>query len=524
MKKTLLILAALLLAVTVNGQFRINLGKDSPMGKLQYAEMAISNLYVDSVDENKLVEDAIRGMLKELDPHSSYSTAEEVKKLNEPLVGNFDGIGVQFNMVDDTLLVIQPTTKGPSEKVGILAGDRIVNVNDTAIAGVKMSRDVIMKKLRGPRGTKVKLGVVRRGVPEMLYFTVTRDKIPVKSIDAVYMIRPGIGLIRIENFGATTYDEFMAAVKTLKEQGMKDLILDLQENGGGYLESAVRIANEFLWKDDLIVYTEGLKQHRRDYVADGHGTLTTGKVVVMVNEFSASAAEIVTGAIQDQDRGLVVGRRTFGKGLVQRPIDLPDQSMIRLTVAHYYTPSGRCIQKPYKKGELKEYEQDFENRLKHGELTNRDSIHFDDSLRYETLRKNRTVYGGGGIMPDEFVPLDTLQYTKFHRQLAAKNIIVNSNLHYIDDNRKQLKSDYPDFATFQRSFNVPQSLIDTIIAEGEKANVKPKDDEELQRTLPYLSAQLKALVARDLWDMSEYFTIMNEHNHTVQRALEVIQQ
>ena len=305
---------------------------------------------------------------------------------------------------------------------------------------------------------------------------------------------------------------------------MESLILDLQENGGGYLEAAVRIANEFLEDNDLIVYTEGNKQKRRDYLADGSGSLKKGRVVVLVNEFSASAAEIVTGAIQDQDRGIVVGRRSFGKGLVQRPIDLPDESMIRLTVAHYYTPSGRCIQKPYKKGELKEYEQDFENRLKHGELTNRDSIHFSDSLRYETLRKHRTVYGGGGIMPDEFVPLDTLQYTRFHRQLAAKNIIINNNLRYIDNNRKQLRNKYKSFELFNREFEVPQTLIDTILVDAEKEKVKPKDDDELQRTLPYLRLQLKALVARDLWDMSEYFQIMNERNDIVQRALEVIQQ
>ena len=507
---------------TINAQFRINLGKNSPMSKLQYAEMAINNLYVDSVNEEKLIEDAIRGMLKELDPHSSYSTPQEVKALNEPLQGNFDGIGVQFNMIDDTLLVIQPTSKGPSEKVGILAGDRIITVNDTSIAGVNMPRNEIMKRLRGPRGTQVKLGIKRRSVAETLYFTVTRDKIPVKSVDAAYMIRPGVGYIRIENFGATTYDEFMTLLESLKEQGMRDLILDLQENGGGYLEAAVRIANEFLADDDLIVYTEGSKQRRRDYYADGSGSLREGKVVVLVNEFSASAAEIVTGAIQDQDRGIVVGRRSFGKGLVQRPIDLPDGSMIRLTVAHYYTPSGRCIQKPYKKGELKEYEQDFENRLKHGELTNRDSIHFSDSLRYETLRKHRTVYGGGGIMPDEFVPLDTLQYTRFHRQLAAKNIIINNNLRYIDNHRKQLKGSYKNFEQYNKAFEVPQSLIDSILADAEKQKVKPKDDDELQRTLPYLRLQLKGLIARDLWDMNEYFRIMNEQNHIVQRGLEVI--
>ena len=511
-----------LFSVESNAQFRINLGGGSPLRKLQIAEMAINNLYVDTVNEEKLVEDAIRGMLKELDPHSTYANAKEVKAMNEPLQGNFDGIGVQFNMVEDTLLVIQPTTNGPSEKVGIVAGDRIVTVNDSSIAGVKMPKEEIMKRLRGPRGTKVRLGVVRRGVKEMLRFTVQRDKIPVKSIDAVYMIRPEVGYIRIGNFGATTHAEFMEGIEKLQQLGMRDLILDLEDNGGGYLQSAVQIANEFLQKNDLIVYTEGLRTRRQEYKADGHGKLLSGKVIVLVNELTASAAEIVSGAIQDQDRGIIVGRRSFGKGLVQRPVDLPDGSMIRLTIAHYYTPAGRCIQKPYKKGDLKEYEMDFENRLKHGELTNRDSIHFADSLKCLTLRKQRTVYGGGGIMPDEFVPLDTLQYTKFHRQLAAKSIIINANLKYIDNNRKQLKKQYPTFESFRDSFQVPQSVIDGIMAEAEKQKVKAKDDAELQRTLPYLRLQLKALIARDLWDMNEYFQLMNTKNHIVQRALQLI--
>ena len=511
-----------LFSVESNAQFRINLGGGSPLRKLQIAEMAINNLYVDTVNEEKLVEDAIRGMLKELDPHSTYANAKEVKAMNEPLQGNFDGIGVQFNMVEDTLLVIQPTTNGPSEKVGIVAGDRIVTVNDSSIAGVKMPKEEIMKRLRGPRGTKVRLGVVRRGVKEMLHFTVQRDKIPVKSIDAVYMIRPEVGYIRIGNFGATTHAEFMEGIEKLQQLGMRDLILDLEDNGGGYLQSAVQIANEFLQKNDLIVYTEGLRTRRQEYRADGHGKLLSGKVIVLVNELTASAAEIVSGAIQDQDRGIIVGRRSFGKGLVQRPVDLPDGSMIRLTIAHYYTPAGRCIQKPYKKGDLKEYEMDFENRLKHGELTNRDSIHFADSLKCLTLRKQRTVYGGGGVMPDEFVPLDTLQYTKFHRQLAAKSIIINANLKYIDNNRKQLKKQYPTFESFRDSFQVPQSVIDGIMAEAEKQKVKAKDDAELQRTLPYLRLQLKALIARDLWDMNEYFQLMNTKNHIVQRALQLI--
>ena len=503
-------------------QFRINQKDDSPLRKLQYAEIAISNLYVDSVDENKLAEDAIRGMLSKLDPHSSYATPKEVKELNEPLNGNFEGIGVQFNMIEDTLLVIQPVTNGPSEKVGIIAGDRIVSVNDTVIAGVKMSKEEIMKRLRGPKGTKVHLGVVRQGIKDRLLFTVVRDKIPVKSVDATYMIRPGIGYIRIGSFGATTYSEFMESLASLKKQGMTNLILDLQENGGGYLKAAVDIANEFLQRGDLIVYTEGRKAPRTEYKADGDGSFLQGKVVVLVDSYTASAAEIVTGAIQDQDRGIVVGRRTFGKGLVQRPIDLPDGSMIRLTIAHYYTPSGRCIQKPYTKGDNKDYAMDVVNRLKSGELTNADSVHFADSLKYETLRQHRTVYGGGGIMPDEYIPLDTTVYTRFHRELAAKSIVIQQNLRFVDNHRKELMERWPSFDEFKQNYQIPKSLLDTIIAEGEKQNIKPKDEAELQKTLPYLSLQMKALIARDLWDMSEYFSVFNESREMVKKALEVI--
>nr|WP_315553449.1 S41 family peptidase [Segatella oris] len=501
---------------------RINLGSDSPMRKLQIAEMAITNLYVDSVDEKKLVEDGIRGMIEKLDPHSSYSTAKETKQMNEPLQGSFEGIGVQFNMVQDTLLVIQPIVNGPSERVGILAGDRIVSVNDTAIAGVKMSKEDIMKWLRGVKGSKVKLGIVRRGIAGTLKFTVIRDKIPVKTLDAAYMIRPQVGYIRIGNFGLTTYNEFMDAVEGLKVLGMKDLILDLQENGGGYLMAAVQIANEFLHHDDLIVYTQGRRVPRQDYRADGKGKLVDGKVLVLINEYSASAAEIVTGAIQDQDRGEVVGRRSFGKGLVQRPIDFADGSMIRLTIAHYYTPSGRCIQKPYKKGEALDYAMDIEKRFKHGELYSADSIHFADSLKYKTLRKQRIVYGGGGIMPDYFVPLDTTLYTQFHRQLAARSYIINANLKYIDNNRKQLKKQFATFGDFNVRYEVPQSFVDDVLQMAAKDKIKPKDDKELQATLPQLRRQLKALVARDLWDMSEYFQVINETNPIVEKAVELM--
>ena len=524
MRQTILAAMLLLLPAAASAQFRINNRENSPLRKLQFAEVAINNLYVDSVDEQKLVEDAIRGMLDKLDPHSAYLTPKEVKDANEPLNGNFEGIGVQFNMMDDTLMVIQPVTKGPSEKVGIIAGDRIVSVNDTAIAGVNMSKEEIMKRLRGPKGTTVRLGVVRSGIKDRLLFTVVRDKIPVHSIDAAYMIRPGIGYIRIGNFGAQTYQEFVESLAKLNEQGARDLILDLQENGGGYLKAAVDIADEFLQQGDLIVYTEGRTTQRSEYRAHANGMFTDGKVVVLVDSYTASAAEIVTGAIQDQDRGFVVGRRTFGKGLVQRPLDLPDGSMIRLTVAHYYTPSGRCIQKPYTKGGGKDYAMDMVKRLKSGELTNADSIHFADSLKFETLREHRTVYGGGGIMPDYYVPLDTTVYTRFHRELAAKSIVIQQNLRYVDNHRKELKKRWTSFDDYKQNYEVPQSLIDDLLAEGKKQKIEPRSEAELEKTLPYLRLQLKALIARDLWDMSEYFSVFNERSEIVKKALEVIQQ
>ena len=494
---------------------------NSPLRKLQLAEMAITNFYVDSVNEQKLSEDAIRGMLKGLDPHSTYTDAKETKAMNEPLQGDFEGIGVQFNMIEDTLVVIQPIVNGPSQKVGILSGDRIVSVNDSTIAGTKISRVDIMKRLRGKKGTKVKLGIVRRGVNGILTFVVTRDKIPVHTLNAAYMIRPGVGYICLESFGMKTHKEFMDAVKELEKQGMKSLILDLQDNGGGYLQAAVQIANEFLKDNEMIVYTEGRNVRRQNYKAIGNGRLQKMRVYVLVNEFTASAAEIVTGAIQDNDRGTVVGRRTFGKGLVQRPFDFPDGSMMRLTIAHYYTPSGRCIQKPYKKGDLKDYEMDLEKRLKHGELTNPDSIHFDTSQKFYTLRNHRVVYGGGGIMPDYFVPLDTTKYTKYHRLLAAKNIIMNAYLKYVDANRTTLKGLYKSFDTFNKNYVVPQSLLDTIIAEGKKEKVEPKDKAELTATMPYIKVQLKALVARDLWDMNEYYRVWNEQSDIVNKTIKL---
>lgn len=487
--------------------------------KLQMAQLAVTQLYVDSVNQKKLVEDAIKGMLDKLDPHSSYSNPEETKKMNEPLEGNFEGIGVQFNILTDTLVVVQTIKKGPSEKVGILNGDRIVSVDGRAIAGVKMPQDSIVKLLRGPKGTKVRLGVVRRGAAGVLYFVVTRDKIPMNTVEATYMIAPEVGYIRFDRFGATTGDEVEKALQTLKKQGMKDLILDLQSNGGGYLGAAVDVASQFLRPGSLVVYTQGRNQPKQVLKAEGGGLFRQGRVVVLVDEFSASAAEIVTGALQDHDRALVVGRRTFGKGLVQRPIDLPDGSMIRLTTSHYYTPSGRCIQKPYEKGKKEEYAQDLEQRYTHGELLHKDSIRLDSSQVYHTLIDKRIVYGGGGVMSDVFVPIDTAQITKFHIALRRNNLINEATLRYIDNHRKALRQQYKTFDLFERDFIVPKSLIDEIVAAAKAKKIMPKDDKELAETIEDLRFSLKSIFINGLFESSDFYQFVNQKNNIVQEAL-----
>ena len=501
-------------------QAQENKKNDSPIRKLTLAQFAIANLYVDETNPDKLVESAIIGMLEELDPHSTYSNAEEVKKMNEPLQGNFDGIGIQFNMAEDTLFVIQPVSGGPSEKVGILAGDRITHVNDTLIAGVKMSTEDIMRRLKGTKGTKVDVKVVRRGVDETLAFTIVRDKIPVYSLDASYMATSKVGYIKINRFGATTHQEFMDALASLKGQGMQDLILDLQGNGGGYLNAAIDIANEFLGAGELIVYTEGRRNPRREFFAKGDGKHQSGRLVVLVDEYSASASEIVAGAVQDWDRGLVVGRRTFGKGLVQRPIDLPDGSMIRLTVARYYTPAGRCIQKPYES--IEQYNADLIERYNRGEMMSADSIHFPDSLKCMTLKKGRTVYGGGGIMPDNFVPVDTTRFTKYHSQLSNRGVLLKVHFQLIDAYRDKWTKEYDDYAKFSQNFEPDETMMQQLIAEGEKAGVK-YDEEQYRKSESLIKLQLKALIARDLWDMNEYYHTINVVNESVNKALELLE-
>ena len=491
----------------------------SPARKLQLAEYAIANLYVDSVSEEKLVESAIIKMLSDLDPHSTYSNPEEVKRMNEPLKGNFDGIGVQFNMSTDTLFVIQPVAGGPSEKVGILAGDRIMEVEDTLISGVKMSTEEVMRRLRGPKGSKVRLKVLRHGVSELLPFTIKRDKIPVYSLDAAYMVDSSVGYIRINRFAATTAEEFQKALSSLQKQGMKDLILDLQGNGGGYLNAAIEIANHFLARRQLIVYTEGRRNPHKEFAAKGNGDFLDGRLIVLVDEYSASASEIVTGAIQDWDRGIVVGRRTFGKGLVQRPVDLPDGSMIRLTVARYYTPSGRCIQKPYES--IEQYNRDLIDRYNHGEMLRADSIHFPDSLKHKTLKLGRTVYGGGGIMPDYFVPIDTTYFTDYYLKLRDKGAIVQLNLRMIDRHRAAWKSKYKTFKSYQKNFHVTDTMMNELIQLGTQLGIT-HDKVQFQTAKPLIKAQIKALIARDLWEMNEYYQVINSLSDSMQKALQLL--
>lgn len=514
-------LLTVLLLISVLLQVNAQQSIDSQLQKLLIAESAIENLYVEGVDNAELVEAAIRGMLEELDPHSTYLTAEEVEKSNESLQGNFDGIGIQFNMIEDTLFVVQPLPNGPSEKVGILAGDRIITVNDTTIAGVEMSQENIMKRLRGPKGTEVKLGIKRQGLEELVHFNVIRDKIPVHTVDAAFMAAEGVGYIKVSSFGLTTLQEFREKMKELQSAGAKSLILDLQGNGGGYLHAAVELANEFLERDQLIVYTEGRRSPRSGYKAVGNGMFKKGNLVVLIDEFSASASEIVSGAIQDWDRGTVVGRRSFGKGLVQRPIEFHDGSMIRLTIAQYFTPVGRCIQKPY--GEDIDYGADIVKRLESGELTNADSIHLPDSLKYQTKIKGRTVYGGGGIMPDVFVPLDTTRTNKYYSEVTAKGCVLQTSLSYVEKHRKQLERKYKTFDSYNQKFVIDEEILDLLKEKADAANVE-FDEEQWNKVVPIFKIQLKSLIARNLWSMNEYYKSMVELDDILQRALELLQE
>ncbi|MFM9055812.1 MAG: S41 family peptidase [Bacteroidota bacterium] len=478
----------------------------------------VSYAYVDSVDEKKITEDAIRALLKELDPHSVYIPSEELKEVNEPLVGKFEGVGIQFNILEDTIMVTQTIPGGPSEKLGIRSGDRIVTINDSTVAGIGIKNNDVLKKLRGDKGTKVKVGIARRSEKDLVMYTITRDKIPLFSLDASYEAAPGVGYIKISRFADTTVDEFREALAKLKqEHNIQSLILDLSGNGGGYLNRAIELADEFLSTGKRIVYTEGRSQPRQESYSTNTGGWEKGKLIVLVDESSASASEIVTGAVQDWDRGLVIGRRTFAKGLVQKPFPLPDGSAVRLTIARYHTPSGRCIQKPYAAGD-ENYDLDISKRFEHGELYSADSIKFVDSLKYET-NGGRVVYGGGGIMPDLFVPLDTSMSSKYYDELRRNGVLNDFSLSYVDERRAALKTTYADVNAFGNGFYCDETFMKDFIAYAEKKNVK-YDEKGFKTSEKLIKTQLKALIARDLWNTTAYYYIINDINTFYTKALE----
>jgi carboxyl-terminal processing protease len=484
--------------------------------KFNAAFQLISMAYVDSVDHQYLAETAIKGMLKELDPHSVYMTKEEIKRANEPLVGNFEGIGVQFQLFKDTIVIISPIPGGPSDKLGIIAGDKIVKINGEEAIGTKINNNYVMERLRGKKGTEVTVSIYRQGRKSLLEFTIIRDKIPLNSIDATYMATSETGYIRLNRFARTTMSEFRDALGQLRSQGMQNLVLDLRNNSGGFLDVSVDLADEFLDRDKMIVYTEGLRSPRQDFKSTSRGNLHKGKVIIMINEGSASASEIVAGAVQDWDRGLVMGRRSFGKGLVQRPFTLPDSSVIRLTTARYYTPSGRSIQKPYDEG-IAEYHKDIQKRLDHGEMVYADSIYFPDSLRFLTNNK-RVVYGGGGIMPDIFLPIDTLGTSSYYSRLLRQGIINSFTMDYMNKNRRKLDKDFPSFDKFMKDFIVDAEFMENFISYAEKEGIE-KDEDGLETSGGHIAVMLKAFIGRNLYDLNAYYKIISDVDKELQQAI-----
>lgn len=518
------LVAALLLAafaaISLSAQRNNGERKFTPGQKLMYAMGIVENFYVDSVNTDSLTQEAIVAMLKTLDPHSVYSTPKETEELTQPLEGHFSGIGIQFTILRDTVAVVQTTANGPSQKAGILPGDRIIYVNDTIFTRPKMANTDVLKTLRGPKGSKVTLKVKRAGTPDLINFRLIRDDIPIYSVDASYMVDPGVGYIRISRFAESTPKEVSTAIAKLKKEGMKHLIIDLEDNTGGYLGAAHALASQFLNKGDLVVFTKGLNQPRVDLTVDETSKNGIDRLVVMVNQYSASASEILSGALQDYDRAVIVGRRTFGKGLVQRPFPFPDGSMIRLTTARYYTPSGRLIQKPYEKGKGEEYQLDMLNRMKHGELFSADSIHFDESQKTYTLRNRRTVYGGGGIMPDKFVPIDTSTYTTYYRDVIAKGVLNRYVQDYVEKNRKSIIAKYPTENDFAQGFDSAPMMEGLI--EAATADSIARNDEQIAISEPVLKAMMKGLIERDIYPNGTYMRAVNHLDPVFNEARRII--
>ncbi len=480
----------------------------------------ISKYYVDTINENKFLEEVIVQMLHDLDPHSSYLSREEVKAMQEPLDGNFEGIGVSFNILGDTIFIINPIPGGPSEKLGILAGDRIIKIDGENVAGIKITNLGVQKRLKGKKGTKVNVSIQRRGVSNLIDFVITRDEIPMYSIDASYMVDGETGYIKLSRFSMTSLNEYFDAMIKLQKQGLKNLILDLCGNGGGYLKVAVDLADQFISGKKMLVYTEGLQNPRRNYYSTGAGQFQDGKLIVMIDELSASASEIVAGALQDLDRAVIIGRRSFGKGLVQQPFQLSDGSLIRLTVAKYYTPTGRLIQKPYYEG-FDAYSKELLNRENKGELYTFDPISFPDSLKYNTLTLNRIVYGGGGIMPDYIVPSDTSFLSNYYKNLIRQGVFNQFILNYEDNHRKELNSKYSSFSKFDSDFKVSNEIIQQLIKYAENQGIKfNKEDFEISKE--QLNVLIKAYFARDLWSWTEFYRVYNQKDPVYLKSVEVM--
>jgi len=486
-------------------------------GKIESLLRYINMRYVDSVNQTQLEDKALNSLLQNLDPHSTYVNAKDAKAMNEPLKGNFGGIGVEFNILKDTIRVVSAISGGPSEALGILPGDMIVKVEGKSVAGVKITNQQVFSKLRGDKGTKVNIEIKRNGHKALLPFTITRGEIPIYSVDIAYMVTPKVGYIKISRFGATTYDEYLVGFHKLKDQGMQNLILDLRGNPGGFLNAAVAIADEFLPDGKEIVHTQGRAEPRKVHKATSRGEFEKNKLVLLIDEGSASASEIVAGAVQDNDRAIIVGRRSFGKGLVQEEKEFSDSSAVRLTIARYYTPTGRCIQKSYKEG-LEAYYSEESDRFTKGELENADSIKFNTKEKFKTPA-GKVVYGGGGIMPDVFVPLDTTGHSVYLGELVYSGSINQFAFYYADHHRDELKK-MQNPGNFDKNFNITDQILQQFVDFAAKSGVKPRE-KDLQRSKKLITVQLKALIARDIWNNAGYFPIILSEDPTFKKALDL---
>ncbi|MCQ2301666.1 MAG: S41 family peptidase [Bacteroidales bacterium] len=520
MKRTLFLLAIVFISTIASAQ---NQGKPSKsqLNAQKFANTLylIENYYVDTTNSDKIVEDAIIAALKELDPHSAYISKKDVQKANEPLVGSFEGIGVTFQLIRDTITVISPVPGGPSKKVGIMAGDQFIKIDGEESTGKKIDNEYVQKHLRGKKGSKVTVSVKRGNDPELIDFEIVRDKIPLNSINAAFMLDNGVGYIKLDRFAQESAQEFKNAFNKLSAQGMTSLVLDLRGNSGGYLNTAVEMVDQFLGDDQLVVFTEGTHQPRQELRCTKSGVYEQGKLVILIDEGSASASEILSGAVQDHDRGIVIGRRSFGKGLVQRPFNLPDGAQIRLTTARYHTPSGRCIQRPYEKG-VEDYYKDLTDRMKNGEYFHADSIHFPDSLKYKT-ENGRIVYGGGGIMPDIFIPADTSFSSKLYTNLVRKGILNRFTTDYALKHRDEMKATYPTFADYNKNFVATDKFVEGLKQAAADGKVE-WDDEQFARSEKFIRMQIKALIARNLWEMQQYYEVVISEDDGVQKAMEIL--